>query len=38
VVDTVERWLEQTRVGTVELWLGEHSYRLARSSPVESWS
>ncbi len=38
VVDTVERWLEQTRVGTVELWLGEHSYRLARASPVESWS
>lgn len=38
VVDTVERWLEQTRVGTVELWLGERSYRLARSIPVESWS
>lgn len=38
VVDTVERWLEQTRVGTVELRLGQHSYRLARASPVESWS
>jgi hypothetical protein len=35
VVDTVERWFEQARVGTVELWLGERSYKLARWVPVE---
>ena len=38
VVDTVERWLDQARVGTVELWLGERSYTLAHWIPVESWS
>ena len=38
VVDTVERWFDQARVGTVELWLGERSYTLARWVPVESWS
>ena len=38
VVDTVERWFNQARVGTVELWLGERSYTLARWIPVESWS
>jgi hypothetical protein len=38
VVDTVERWFDQARVGTVELWLGERSYTLARWIPVESWS
>jgi hypothetical protein len=35
VVDTVERWFDQARVGTVELWLGERSYTLARWIPVE---
>ena len=38
VVDTVERWFDQARVGTVELWLGERSYTLARWIPVEPWS
>ena len=33
VVSTVERWLEEARVGFAEMWLGEHSYRLARWVP-----
>jgi hypothetical protein len=37
VIDTVERWLEERAAGSAELWLGEHSYRLARSAPVETW-
>ncbi len=37
VLDTVERWFDQARVGTVELWLGERSYKLARWVPVEPW-
>jgi hypothetical protein len=37
VVDTVERWFDQARVGTVEMWLGERSYRLAQWVPVEAW-
>jgi hypothetical protein len=37
VVDAVERWFDQARVGNVELWLGERSYRLARWIPVEAW-
>jgi hypothetical protein len=32
VIDTVERWVEQARVDTVELWLGERSYRLGDAS------
>ena len=35
VVDTVGRWFDQACVGTVELWLGERSYSLARWLPVE---
>ena len=38
VVDTVERWFDQARVGTVELWLGERSYTFAHWIPVEPWS
>ena len=37
VIDTVERWLEERAAGSVELWLGEHSYRIARSAPAETW-
>ena len=36
VVDAVQRWFEQARAGTVEMWLGERSYRLARWVPIES--
>ncbi len=35
VLDTVERWFDQARVGTVELWLGERSYKLAHWVPLE---
>lgn len=34
VLETVERWLDQTNVGSAEMWLGEHSYRIARWVPV----
>ena len=27
MLDTVERWFDQARVGTVELWLEERSYK-----------
>jgi hypothetical protein len=37
VIDTVEGWLEDRAAGSVEMWLGEHSYRIARSAPVETW-
>jgi hypothetical protein len=36
VLDTVERWFAQARVGTVEMWLGERSYRLAQWVPFEA--
>ena len=35
VVGAVVRWFDDARVATVELWLGERSYRLARWNPVE---
>ncbi len=35
VVDAVERWFRQARVGTVELWLGERSYKLAHWVAME---
>jgi hypothetical protein len=38
VVDTVERWCDQARVATVELWLGERSYRIARWVSADSWT
>jgi len=38
VVDAVERWLDEVRVGWAELWLGHRSYRSTRSlPPFESW-
>jgi hypothetical protein len=36
VVDTVERWFDHARIATVEMWLGERSYLLARSVPTET--
>jgi hypothetical protein len=37
VLDAVELWLDQAAVGSAEMWLGEHSYRVARWAPVEAW-
>jgi hypothetical protein len=37
VLDAVERWLEHASVGSAEMWLGDHSYRLARWVAVETW-
>jgi len=37
IFDAVELWLDQAHTGWVEMWLGERSYRLARSFPVETW-
>lgn len=36
-LDAVESWLEQARVGSPEMWLGERSYRFARWAPTETW-
>jgi hypothetical protein len=36
VLEAVERWLDQARIGSAEMWLGERSYRLARWAPVET--
>jgi hypothetical protein len=37
VLDAVERWIDQSRVGSVEMRLGARSYRIARWVPAESW-
>jgi hypothetical protein len=37
VLDAVERWFEHTSAGSAEMWLGDHSYRLAQWVPVETW-
>jgi len=37
VLEAVERWLDQARVGSVEMWLGERSYRIDRWVPAETW-
>jgi len=37
IVDTVERWLDQSSIGTAEMWLGEHAYRVSRWIPVQDW-
>jgi hypothetical protein len=37
VLDAVERWLDQAGLGSAEMWLGEHSYKVARWAPVEVW-
>ncbi len=34
-LETIERWLDQARPGSVEMWLGERSYRFARWAPTE---
>lgn len=33
----VERWLDQARVGSAEMWLGERSYRFATRALTETW-
>ena len=38
VVDTVERWFGHARVATVEMSLGERSYKFARWVPVQTGS
>jgi hypothetical protein len=37
VLGTVERWLDKAGLGSAEMWLGEHSYKVARWAPVEVW-
>jgi hypothetical protein len=37
IFDAVERWVDQAGVRSVEMSLGERSYRLVRWSPVEDW-
>ena len=37
VVEAVEHWFHQARVGTVEMWLGQRSYRLAKWVARETW-
>jgi hypothetical protein len=37
VLDAVEGWIDQARVGSVEMWLGERSYKIARWVPAEKW-
>ena len=37
ILEAVERWLDQAHTGSVEMWLGERSSRLARWAPVETW-
>jgi hypothetical protein len=37
VLELVERWLDQAGVGSAEMRLGEHSYKVARWVPVENW-
>ena len=37
ILEAVERWLDQSSVGSAEMWLGENSYKVARWVPVETW-
>jgi hypothetical protein len=37
VLDAVDRWLELGGLRSVEMWLGENSFRVARWAPVEVW-
>jgi prophage tail gpP-like protein len=37
ILDTVERWYDQAGIGSVEMWLGERSYTLARWVPAQTW-
>jgi hypothetical protein len=34
VLDTIDRWLDHAGSRSAEMWLGERSYRLARSTPA----
>jgi hypothetical protein len=36
VLDAVDRWLDQAGLAWAELWLGERSFRVARSAPSSS--
>ena len=36
-LDAVERWLDQARAGSAEMWLGERSFTLAKATPTETW-
>ena len=38
VYDAVERWLDHAGIASAEMWLGEHSYRLARWAPGGNWN
>ena len=35
VLDTVDRWLDRAGSRSAEMWLGEHSYKIARWAPAE---
>jgi hypothetical protein len=37
VLDTVDRWLDQAGLAWAEMWLGERSFKVARSTPLELW-
>ena len=37
VLDAADRWLDHASVGSAEMWLGDHGYRLARWVPIETW-
>jgi hypothetical protein len=36
VFDAVEGWLDQAGIGSAELWLGEHAYKVARWARLEA--
>lgn len=38
VLETVERWVEQTGAGSAQMWLGEHSYRIAAWAPPNTFA
>ena len=37
IFDAVERWLHDATIGSAEMWLEGHSYRVARWSPLDRW-
>jgi hypothetical protein len=37
VLDAVERLLDQSRVGPVEMWRGDRSYTFSQCVPAETW-
>jgi hypothetical protein len=37
VLDTVDRWLDHGGLAWAEIWLGERSFKVARSAPLELW-